>query len=75
MNPTEDGLFCEHYPYRQIHCSYYDLCLRHACEKDWCNFHCEACKDFEPEQLTQEERNAHLHNCIDPFSKILKNAA
>lgn len=75
MNPTEDGLFCENYPYRQIHCRHYDLCLDHACEKDWCNFHCKACKDFEPDLLTQEGTEAHVHGFIGVLFEILDRAA
>lgn len=75
MNPTEDGLFCDDLPYRQIYCRYYDLCLDHACEKDWCNFHCKACSAFEPLQLTQEDRDANVNRCFDLLHEIVDRAA
>lgn len=75
MNPTEDGLFHDDLPNRKIHCSHYHLCLNHAIERGWCNFHCGACKDFEPEQLTQEDIDAHVHGCFDLLCEIVDRAA
>ncbi len=75
MNPTEDGPYCEDYPFRQIDCMHYPLCLNHACEKHWYNFHCKACKDFEKEPLTQEYRDAHVNGCINLLCRILERAA
>ncbi len=75
MKPTEDGAYHDGLPDRRIHCRHYQLCLDHACEKGWSNFHSKACKDFETEQLTQEDRDAHVHGCIDLLCQILDRAA
>jgi len=60
MNPIEDEPYCDTLPYRKIHCKKYLLCLNYASKKNWCNFNCRECSDFEPERITNEKHDLHV---------------
>jgi len=64
LTPKNDELKMEGSVDRQLECKHYRSCLDHAVYQEWRGFHCRMCDDFEPEEMTQEDKLAFTEACL-----------
>jgi hypothetical protein len=67
MNPVQTEQMFQRNPQRSVLCGHYNKCLDIAIERNWKNFACSECQDYELEAggdpvhwRAQEWRAAHL---------------